>query len=104
MGSEAVEKCYNVHHGLLRRVLRVAVVVTTTLRQFYDRSLVRLAPFGKGIVLHNIFQNVFDSPSFLLALPHKDIALATALGRGFKVPMPIANLAERIAIERLNQG
>jgi hypothetical protein len=26
MGSEASEKCYNVHHGLLRR-LRVVVVV-----------------------------------------------------------------------------
>ena len=36
MGSEALEKCYNVHHGLLRR-LRVVVVVddnsTTDLRQ-----------------------------------------------------------------------
>ena len=41
MGSEALEKCYNVHHGLLHRLWRVAVVVTTTLRQFYDRSPVR---------------------------------------------------------------
>jgi hypothetical protein len=55
-------------------------------------------------ILHNIFRNVFDSPSFLLALPHKDIALATELGREFKVPMPIANLAEQIAIAGLNRG
>src|SRR5215510_7723437 len=37
VGSEALAKCYNVHHGLLRRLLRVAVVVTynstTVLRQ-----------------------------------------------------------------------
>jgi hypothetical protein len=55
-------------------------------------------------ILYNTFRNVFNSPSFLLALPHKDIALATALGRGFKVPMPIANLVKQIAITGLNQG
>jgi len=55
-------------------------------------------------ILHNIFRNVFDSPSFLLALPHKDIALATELGREVKVPMPIVNLAEQITMEALKQG
>jgi hypothetical protein len=52
---------------------------------------------------YNIFWNNFDSPRFLLALSHKDMALATELGREFTVPMSIANLAEQIAIEGLNR-
>jgi hypothetical protein len=55
VGSEALAKCYNVHHGLLRRLLRVAVVVTTTLRQFYARSPVRFTHFGEGIDYKNNF-------------------------------------------------
>jgi 3-hydroxyisobutyrate dehydrogenase len=40
----------------------------------------------------------------MLALARKDIALANELGREFQVPMPIANLAEQIAIHGLNRG
>jgi|RhiMethySRZTD1v2_1073278.scaffolds.fasta_scaffold02865_2 DDE superfamily endonuclease len=58
MGSEALEKCYNVHPGLLRRVVRVAVVVTPTLRPCYDRSPIRLAHFGEGIVKNNLIVDV----------------------------------------------
>ena len=52
----------------------------------------------------NIFRGDFDSPSFMLALACKDIALATELGREFNVPLPIATLAEQIAIACLNRG
>jgi 3-hydroxyisobutyrate dehydrogenase len=40
----------------------------------------------------------------MLSLALKDIALATELGREYNVPMPIANLAEQIAIEGCNRG
>lgn len=70
---------------------------------------VRRGSTGRIRYLHesiprNIFKNDYDSPSFMLELACKDIALATELGREFNVPMPIANLAEQIAIEALNRG
>jgi 3-hydroxyisobutyrate dehydrogenase len=55
-------------------------------------------------VPRNVFRQDFDAASFALSLAHKDIALATELGREFNVPMPIANLAEQIAIQGLNRG
>ena len=36
---------------------------------------------------------VFDPPNFRLHLAHKDVSLATALGRELNVPMRLANLA-----------
>ncbi len=70
---------------------------------------VRRGSTGRMRFLHesvprNIFRNNYDSPSFMLALARKDIGLATELGREYDVPMPIANLAEQIAIEGLNRG
>ena len=46
----------------------------------------------------------YEPPSFALELARKDIGLATDLGREFNVPMPVANLAEQIAIEAMNRG
>jgi 3-hydroxyisobutyrate dehydrogenase len=70
---------------------------------------VRRGSNGRMRYLHesiprNIFNGDFDSPSFMLALARKDIALATELGREFNVPMPIANLAEQIAVDCINRG
>jgi 3-hydroxyisobutyrate dehydrogenase len=70
---------------------------------------VRRGSNGRMRYLHesiprNIFNDDFDAPSFMLALARKDIALATELGREFNVPMPVANLAEQIAIDCLNRG
>lgn len=70
---------------------------------------VRRGSTGRLRYLHesvprNVFRADYDDPSFMLALAHKDIALATELGREFDVPMPIANLAEQIAMECLNRG
>jgi 3-hydroxyisobutyrate dehydrogenase-like beta-hydroxyacid dehydrogenase len=70
---------------------------------------VRRGSNGRMRYLHesiprNVFNDDFDSPSFMLSLARKDIALATELGREFGVPMPIANLAEQIAIDCLNRG
>jgi 3-hydroxyisobutyrate dehydrogenase len=70
---------------------------------------VRRGSTGRMRTLHEglprtVFRGDFDSVSFALSLAYKDIALATELGREFNVPMPIANLAEQIAIAGLNRG
>jgi 3-hydroxyisobutyrate dehydrogenase-like beta-hydroxyacid dehydrogenase len=46
----------------------------------------------------------FDTPSFALRLAHKDMTLATALGREHQVPMPLANLAMDELTEAMNRG
>jgi 3-hydroxyisobutyrate dehydrogenase len=46
----------------------------------------------------------FDPPSFALRLAHKDVTLATQLGREVKVPMRLANLTLEEMTEALNRG
>ncbi len=46
----------------------------------------------------------FDPPAFTLKLAHKDVTLATALGRELGVPMRIANLTLEEMTEALNRG
>jgi len=46
----------------------------------------------------------FDPPAFALRLAHKDVSLATALGREVGVPMRMANLALEEMTEALNRG
>jgi len=70
---------------------------------------VRRGSTGRMRTLHDglprtVFRGEFEPPSFALALAHKDIALATELAREFNVPMPLAILAEQVAIEALNRG
>lgn len=47
---------------------------------------------------------VFDPPNFTLRLAHKDVSLATALGRELGVPMRLANLALEELTEAKNRG
>jgi 3-hydroxyisobutyrate dehydrogenase len=46
----------------------------------------------------------FEPPSFALRLGHKDVTLATALGREYGVPMRLANLALEEITEALGRG
>jgi 3-hydroxyisobutyrate dehydrogenase len=46
----------------------------------------------------------FDPPAFSLRLAHKDVSLATALGRELSVPMRAANLALEEMTEAMNRG
>lgn len=47
---------------------------------------------------------VFDPPNFRLHLAHKDVSLATALGRELNVPMRLANLALEELQEAVDRG
>ncbi len=46
----------------------------------------------------------FDNPAFALELAHKDVSLATALGRESGVPMRFANMTLAEMTEALNKG
>jgi len=46
----------------------------------------------------------FDPPNFRLRLAHKDVSLATSLGRELNVPMRLANLALEELTEAVNRG
>jgi 3-hydroxyisobutyrate dehydrogenase len=48
--------------------------------------------------------NKYEPPAFALRLAHKDVSLATALGRELNVPMRLANLALADLAEGLNRG
>ena len=55
--------------------------------------------------LHDRFlQNKYGPPSFALKLGHKDMRLATELGRELGVPMRLANMAFAEMTEALNRG
>jgi 3-hydroxyisobutyrate dehydrogenase-like beta-hydroxyacid dehydrogenase len=47
---------------------------------------------------------IYDPASFALRLAHKDVGLATALGRELGVPMRMANLAFEELAEAMNRG
>lgn len=46
----------------------------------------------------------YDPPAFALRLAHKDVALATTLGRELGVPMRLANLTLEEMTEAMNRG
>ena len=48
--------------------------------------------------------NKFEPPAFALRLAHKDVTLATALGREHKVPMRLANITLEEMTEAMNRG
>jgi len=48
--------------------------------------------------------NKYEPPAFALRLAHKDVSLATALGRELNVPMRLANMALADLSEGLNRG
>ena len=55
-------------------------------------------------LMDKFLPGTYDPPSFALKLGHKDVSLATALGREVGVPMRLANLALDELTEALNRG
>jgi 3-hydroxyisobutyrate dehydrogenase-like beta-hydroxyacid dehydrogenase len=67
------------------------------------------AAVGKGAFFHYLMPEVylprrFDPPAFSLRLAYKDVALGTALGREYNVPMQITNLTLQELMIGLNRG
>lgn len=70
---------------------------------------VRGGAMGSMRTLHEglpstLFKGKLEPPSFALALAHKDVALATSLGREVGAPMPFSNLAEQYLLEAVGRG
>jgi 3-hydroxyisobutyrate dehydrogenase-like beta-hydroxyacid dehydrogenase len=55
-------------------------------------------------LVEQFLPGTFDPPAFALRLAHKDVSLATALGREHDVPMRLSNLALEELTEALNRG
>jgi 3-hydroxyisobutyrate dehydrogenase-like beta-hydroxyacid dehydrogenase len=102
-------------HNMIGHGIRQAIAEGLTLgvKAGVDAELlwecVRRGAVGRMSGLHGglpatVFRGKYDPPSFALELSRKDIRLATELGREFDVPMPVANVAEQIAIQGMNRG
>ena len=65
-------------------------------------ALGRMRTFD-GLARH-FLPDDYDPPDFALKLAHKDVTLATELGRELQVPMPMANLAWDELAAALNRG
>jgi 3-hydroxyisobutyrate dehydrogenase len=55
-------------------------------------------------LIDQFLPNVYDPPAFALRLAHKDVSLATALGRELGVPMRMSNMALEEMTEAMNRG
>jgi 3-hydroxyisobutyrate dehydrogenase len=55
-------------------------------------------------LIDQFLPNVYDPPAFALRLAHKDVTLATALGRELGVPMRLSNMTLEEMTEAMNRG
>lgn len=70
---------------------------------------IRRGSLGRMNTLHEgfartVFKGEYEPAGFALSLARKDIGLATELAKEYDVPMPVANLAEQLAIQAMNRG
>jgi 3-hydroxyisobutyrate dehydrogenase len=69
---------------------------------------VRQGAFGRQRTFDRLAEQflprLFDPPAFTLKLAHKDVTLATDLGRELNVPLRIATLVREELTEALNRG
>ena len=64
----------------------------------------QVTTMGQMNATDQFLPNKYDPPAFALRLAHKDVSLATGLGRELNVPMRLANLALADLAEGLNRG
>jgi 3-hydroxyisobutyrate dehydrogenase len=55
-------------------------------------------------LIDQFLPSVYDPPAFALRLAHKDVTLATALGRELGVPMRLSNMTLEEITEAMNRG
>lgn len=72
-------------------------------------EVMRGSAFGQGLMLSHflpemVFKGRFEPVRFAMKLARKDVALATALGREFDVPMAHASLTEQALVEAMARG
>jgi len=69
---------------------------------------VRQGAFGRSRTFDRLAEQflpqLFDPPAFSLKLAHKDVTLATELGRELNIPLRIATLVREELTEALNRG
>jgi 3-hydroxyisobutyrate dehydrogenase len=70
---------------------------------------VRRGAVGRMHYLHEalpatMFRDSYTPAAFTLALARKDLGLATELAREVEVPVPVADLVERLVVEGLARG
>jgi 3-hydroxyisobutyrate dehydrogenase len=69
---------------------------------------VRQGAFGRRRTFDRLAEQflprIFDPPAFSLKLAHKDVTLATELGRELNIPLRIASLVHEELTEALNRG
>jgi 3-hydroxyisobutyrate dehydrogenase len=111
VGAGAVAKLvHNCASFTIRAVL--AEVFSLGVKAGVDPDLlwraVRQGNSGRGrtfdVLAEKFLPGEFEPPSFALRLGHKDVSLATALGREVGVPMRLANLALEEITEALGRG
>ena len=111
VGSATVAKLvHNCAGYMLNRVLsevfsmgvKAGVEPLTLWQAVRQGALGRMRTFD-GLARH-FLPDDYDPPDFALRLAHKDVSLATQLGRELQVPMPMANLAWDELTEALGRG
>lgn len=110
-GSGAIVKlCHNLAGYAVNTVL--AEVITLGVKAGLD-PLVLWSNMRKGangrartfdMIAGHFLQNRYDPPNFALKLAHKDVGLATALGKELGVPMRLSNLTLEEMTEALGRG
>ena len=86
------------HHGRQRR-RRAAGAVGGRARRRTAAGAARSTALADQFLV-----NKYEPPAFALKLAHKDMTLATQLGRELGVPMRLANMAMAEMTEALNRG
>jgi 3-hydroxyisobutyrate dehydrogenase len=102
-------------HNLLMRDLNQAIAEGMTLwvqagvqaEELW--KAIRRGLFGKQMLLHialpqTAFRGDYDSPTYTLALAHKDVMLAIELARDFGVPLPMSNVAAQVNVHAMSRG
>lgn len=105
--------CKLVHNMLMRDLTQaIAEGMTLGVKAGVEAEVlweaIRRGLFGKQMLLHvalpqTAFRGNYESPSYTLALAHKDMTLAMELAREFSVPLPISSIVAQVNIHAMGR-